>query len=111
MVDLAVRIGSVRRQVMVPPDGSGVVTFTVSADHPSTRSYEVRVRVNGSGTVVASENIGKPPVTPNSMIMVDMTTLFGTLDAGDYTTSVAAIDDAAVAYDSEESSAFSLPLA
>jgi hypothetical protein len=92
-----------------PPLELGEVRFTASVDHAEVDSYEVRVRADGSETVIASEDIGKPTPSANNTITVDMTTLFGTLDPGNYTTSVAAIDGLDEA-DSEPSDAFSLPL-
>jgi hypothetical protein len=94
-----------------PPSGSGHVTWTASSAHNTTlTSYEVRVWTHSGGVLAGSQNVGKPDRYPNGDCAVDMTTLFGTLDPGNYTVSVAAID-AGGTTDSEKSSAFSLPLA
>jgi hypothetical protein len=105
-------IGSLVPSLGPAVDGLGVVTFTASTQHPEVVSYEVRVWDDPQGgSPVASQNIGKPTPNGSNQILVDMTPLFETLDPGNYLVSVASIDDQAVAYDSEVSSAFSLPLA
>jgi hypothetical protein len=96
----------------IPPDPAlelGEVRFTASVDHATVDSYEVRVREDGSETVAASEDIGKPTPSANNTITVDMTDLFDTLDPGNYTLSVAAIDGVEET-DSDPTDAFSLPL-
>ncbi len=92
-----------------PPTALGDVRFTVPADHVTVVSYEVRLRQQGSGTVFANTNIGKPTPSANNTITVSLTTFFGSQPAGNYTLSVAALN-ANGSTDSEQSSAFSLPL-
>jgi hypothetical protein len=90
----------------------GEVRFTVT-DHADTDSYEIRVREEGSSTVIASEDIGKPTPSGNNTITVDITdflgTVYGSFGAGDYTVSVAAINGEGE-NDSALATAFSLPL-
>jgi hypothetical protein len=86
----------------------GEVRFTVT-DHADTDSYEIRVWPDGSDVAAAVEDIGKPTPTANNTITVDMTAVYATLDAGNYRTSVAAINETGET-DSEPSEAFSLPL-
>jgi hypothetical protein len=93
-------------------DALGVVTFTASVDHAQAVSYEVRIWTDPpGGSPVAVQNIGKPTPNGSNQILADLTLLFATLEAGAYVATAAAIDDEEVAYDSEESSAFTLPLA
>lgn len=98
-------------RVLVALDSAdaGIVTFTASTDHATVTSYEVRVRSLLTNEIVASENIGKPTPDGSNEIQADMSTLFGTLDAGNYTVSVVAID-ATGESESVVSHAFSLPL-
>ncbi len=91
------------------PTVSGDVRFAASPDHATLTSYEVRVRPEGSGTVAGSENVGKPTPDAYGDITVNMSTLFGTLSAGNYTVSVAAVS-AGGTTDSDVSAVFALPL-
>lgn len=92
-----------------PPLALGSIQFTASVDHASVTSYEARVRVDGSSTVIASRNIGKPGLSRLNKATVDITALLNSLADGDYTVSVAAINVDGE-NDSDETTAFSLPL-
>jgi len=88
----------------------GWVSWTPSPDHATVTSYEARVRAEGSGTVLASLNLGKPTPHPTTgQCYGDLTSILTPLAAGNYTTSIAAIAPGGTT-DSAVSSAFSLPL-
>lgn len=88
----------------------GYIQFIPSSDHLVVTSYEVRIRVDGSSTVVLAVNVGKPTPHPttNRCYVAIVTPLLG-LPPGNYTASVAAIAPGGTT-DSGNSSAFSLPL-
>jgi hypothetical protein len=109
MADLRVRVGSSGRSDTVPFP-SGWVKWDPPSDHGTVTSYEGRVRVDGSETVVATQNFGHPiPHSTQGNCRGDMTSVFSGLAAGNYTLSVAAINPYGET-DSDVSSAFSLPL-
>ena len=92
-----------------PPLESGQIRFMPSADHALVESYEVRVRDADTWALVASTNIGKPAVSAAGTITVDLTTFFGTIPAGNYTLTIAAINDDGES-ESDPIAAFALPL-
>jgi hypothetical protein len=89
--------------------GAGRVVFVQSPSHATVTSYEARLRVEGTGTLVATTNLGKPEPYGNGEIWVSLRAWLSTHPAGNYTVSVAAIAPAGTV-DSVESNAFTLPL-
>ncbi len=88
---------------------TGQVAFNASPDHNAVTSYTARVRVSGNSTVVATQALGKPTPDGNNVIVVDMSSTFSGLSAGNYTVSILATS-AGGSTDSTESAAFALPL-
>lgn len=88
---------------------TGQVAFVAQSDHASNTNYTARVRVFGSSTVVATQNLGVPTPDGNSVIIVDLSATFAGLPAGNYTVSIF-ITAPGGTTDSAESTAFSLPL-
>lgn len=99
--------------VYTPWLGTGVpanrISFTASLDHASVTNYQARLRAVGSSTVVATQNLGVPTPDVYGVIVVDLTTLFSGVSAGNYTVSIATTT-AAGTTDSGVSNAFALPL-
>lgn len=89
---------------------SGNLTFTASPDHATVTSYEVRVRAEGSVTIVATRNLGKPTPNVDNQIVVNIASTLTPLASGNYTVAVAAISPGGTT-ESSETSAYSLPLA
>ena len=89
---------------------SGDLAFTASLDHATVTSYEARVRPEGSATIVATRNLGKPAPDVDNRIIVNIASTLTPLASGNYTVSVAAISPGGTT-DSTETSAYSLPLA
>jgi hypothetical protein len=92
-----------------PPLETGQLRFTPSVDHAMVDTYEVRVYPVGSGTPAAVTDIGKPALNPAGTITVDLTTFFGGIAAGNYTLTIAAMNEGGET-ESEHTDAFSLPL-
>lgn len=89
---------------------TGQVAFNASPDHVDVTSYTARVRVSGSSSVTATQALGKPTPDGNNVIVVDLSSTFAGLSAGNYTVSILSTSAAGSA-DSSESAAFALPLA
>ena len=89
---------------------AGDVTFQISPDHFTTvTSYEARIRAEGSSTVIATQNLGKPTPSGGS-ITVNLATILNAQAAGNYTVSIATTN-ASGTTDSAISNAFTVPLA
>jgi hypothetical protein len=89
---------------------AGDIRWTPSSSHLSLTNYEVRIRAFGSSTVVAAINVGLPPIwATTGLCYANISGTLGTLAAGDYTSSVAAVSSGGTT-DSAESPAFALPL-
>ncbi len=88
---------------------TGQVAFNASPDHAAVTSYTARVRVSGNSTVVATQGLGKPTPDGNNVIVVDLSSTFSGLSAGNYTVSILSTS-AGGSTDSTESAAFALPL-
>lgn len=104
---LSVVANSVSRILDFP--SSGEVAFVASPNHATVTSYTARVRVSGVATVVATQSLGVPTPDGNNTIIVDLTATFAGLAAGDYTVSIL-VTSPGGSTDSQESSAFTLPL-
>lgn len=89
---------------------SGQLAFTASLDHATVTSYEARVRPEGSGTIVATQNLGKPAPDVDNRILVNIAATLAPLASGNYTVAVAAISPSGTT-ESLDTSAYSLPLA
>jgi len=95
---------------------TGQVAFYASPDHFNgsvVTGYYARIRVYGSSTVVVSGpdgvSLGKPTPDGNGVIVVDLSSSFAGLAAGNYTVSIMTRGPGGDA-DSAESAPFSLPL-
>jgi hypothetical protein len=105
MPDLSVRVGGHARS-LIQTFTTGWVAWEAGSDHHTMISYEVRVRAFGSGTVVASLNVGKPiPHSTTGLCFADINSILTGLSSGFYTTSVAATN-ASGTTDSDVSSVF-----
>ena len=104
------RIGSFGRST-IQPFALGWVSWTPPDDHTTNvTSYEARVRAEGSSTVLDSVNLGKPiPHSTTGLCYANITGMLNGLAAGNYTTSIAAINSSGTT-DSDVSDVFSLPL-
>jgi regulation of enolase protein 1 (concanavalin A-like superfamily) len=76
------------------------VAFTASADHDTlVRSYRLEVYKSGTtpgtGTPVATSDLGKPSVGADGEIAVDRATFFQALAPGNYVATVMAVGDSA----------------
>lgn len=94
--------------VALAGSGLGDVRFTVSPDHASVIRYEARVRAQGSSTVVATRDIGKPPAY-GGVAVINLAALLNSLADGSYTVSIAATS-AGGTTDSTPSAAILVPL-
>lgn len=110
MPDLRARVGGLGRS-NTQPFPLGWVAWTPPSDHTTNVTYyEARVRGDGSGTVVATVNLGKPiPHSTTGLCYANIASTLNGLSSGDYTTSIAAVNSSG-STDSDVSPAFSLPL-
>jgi len=89
---------------------TGQIAFYASPEHATNvDSYEARLRPAGSGTVSATQNMGKPTPDGNNVIIYNLASFFAAQPAGNYTLSVAAVN-AFGAGDSVPSTPFALPI-
>ena len=88
---------------------TGEVAFNASPDQAVITNYTARVRVSGSSTVVATQDLGVPTPDGNGVIIVNMAATFAGLATGNYTVSILATS-AGGSTDSTESAPFALPL-
>jgi hypothetical protein len=86
----------------------GYLVFFASLDHASVTNYQARLRVNGSGTVIGTLDMGQPTPDVYGTIGIDATSLLAG-HTGSHTMSVATTT-AGGTTDSSISSPFTLPL-
>lgn len=87
----------------------GELSFRMSPDHPTVTSYEARVRSQGSSTILATQNLGKPTPDEDGICYVNIAALLNAQAAGNYEVTVAAISPSGTT-DSSVSNAFTVPL-
>lgn len=92
-----------------PAIGAGWVEFTPSPDAGVT-NYRANLRVSGNATIVDYQDLGVPPQYAPRKIVANLTPLYDGQTAGDYTVSIATTTGEGTV-DSEESNAFTLPIA
>lgn len=90
----------------------GDVMFTASPDHASVTGYTAQLWVSGhvGGEPEATLSLGVPTPDTFGNIVASLTSLYSGQAAGDYTVSILTTTGTGSA-DSEESNAFTLPLA
>lgn len=91
------------------PDTLGVVQFQV-ADHDNVDYYEARLRAQGSSTVLATLNIGKPDYNASRIAYYNLASWLNSQAAGNYSVSIAAVNTDGTT-DSLVSNDFTVPLA
>jgi hypothetical protein len=67
------------------------LTFTASPGHVRVIRYEIRIRAEGSSTVLATTDLGKPTPQADHRITVKLRPLLEALPPGNYTIGVAVI--------------------
>jgi hypothetical protein len=86
------------------------LTFTASADHATTISYEARLYASGTSTpLLDALNLGKPTPDEFDECAVDISSWLNSQDDGFYEVRVAAVNVSG-SNESTESNTFTVPL-
>lgn len=88
---------------------AGDLTFTVGTDYATVISVEARLRIYGSGTVIATNNLGKPAPDVSRTCRVGISGWLTAQGPGNYTVAVA-FTNATGTTESAVTTPFTVPL-